>query len=185
MTLKTHIKILKENGEIEQQFEPHSFVRALIDILSSQLIGGAVTTATPDTANVTHSITGSGANFGIVAAAGSTATGIVAGTGTNPVDLANYALQTLIAEGNGAGQLNYQAVSFMNALTSGTTRKVTFSRQLKNNTASDITVNEIGLYATGHDGATIRNYCIDRTLSTFSIPAGSSRTIEYTISVTV
>lgn len=78
--------------------------------------------------------------------AGDTNYGIVAGTGTTPVTMTDYELQTLIAHGTGSGQLSYGAVSFGSPTTDGKSRYFEFERALTNSSGGTITVNEIGIH---------------------------------------
>lgn len=181
------IKILGEHGEIVKEFEANSFVRAFIDIISSCFAMAAQNTATPDITNTAKAMdfSGGATPFQLVSAIGNDALGIIVGTGTAAVTISDYALQTKIAHGTGAGQLSYQAVVFMLPVTSGNARLFRFTRQFFNFTATDITVNELALYGYGRIAAGYTTHCLDRTLSTFTVPASSSRTVEYTLSVTV
>lgn len=81
------------------------------------------------------------------ATAGATATtyGILVGTGTTAVDRDDYALDTLIAHGVGAGQLYYQActVTGPTAITGGYREAI--ARQVDNSSGGSITVEEVGL----------------------------------------
>lgn len=81
----------------------------------------------------------------LTALATDTTHGILAGTGTTPVAYDDYNVETLIAHGNGANQLYYNAtvISATEAITGG--YRVTVSRQLDNNSGGAITVQEVGL----------------------------------------
>lgn len=116
--------------------------------------------------------------------AGNTNYGIVAGTGTNAVTMTDYALQTLIAHGTGAGQLSYGAVTFTGPTTSGKTRYFEFQRALTNNSGGTITVNEIGVYVYPTSTAYYYMYLRDVLGSGVVVNNGQVLTIKYRVSVT-
>lgn len=175
------IELRHKSGQLYgyQKFRPNSYVRALIDLLYAVFAGVTYSNGAVDTSNTTRSPSNPQPN--VVAAIGVTTTGIRLGTGTNAVALADYALQTAIAEGTGSGQLTHSAVSFNAPITSGTTRQFTVMRTFTNNSGGTINVKEIGLYATANS----YYFMIERTLNTFSILNTASATVTYTISVTV
>lgn len=72
--------------------------------------------------------------------------GLVVGTGTNAVALADYALQAQISHGVGAGQLNYQASESTAPVTIGTKRRFLLTRSFVNESGGSITANECGIY---------------------------------------
>lgn len=96
-----------------------------------------------------------GVTNGLLATAGTTTQGIVAGTNSGAEDFEDFALGALIANGNGAGQLDY-AQSGLHVITNAVlTLKDTLIRNLNNNSGGGITAEEIGIYtgvqmAAGH-----------------------------------
>lgn len=162
------------------KFKANSAVMGFIDLLCLQM-GQAITTVT-DTGNTGRSVSIVAINLYVVAAAGTITHGIRVGTGTNAVAIGDYALQTAIVHGNSSGQLSHAAVAVGTPGTSGTSRQFTVSRTFTNNSGAGITVNEIALYTNWNNSY---YFCIDRTLNTFTINNGSSKTVTYTIKVTV
>lgn len=79
-------------------------------------------------------------------AAGVITTGIILGTGTNAVAIDDYKLQTPIAHGSGATQLNYKATTFDPFRVIGSVASFKIKRQFENLSGSTITVTEAGLY---------------------------------------
>jgi hypothetical protein len=79
-------------------------------------------------------------------AAGNTR-GIRLGTGSTPPTPNDYKLQTLIAHGNSAGQLAHGAQLFTNPWVATPNIYGAIHRIFTNNTASPITVTEVGTYA--------------------------------------
>jgi hypothetical protein len=110
--------------------------------------------------------------------------GIIAGTGTNPVTMTDYALQTVIAHGTGAGQLDYAAVTFGSPTTSGKTRYFEFSRALTNSSGDTITVNEIGVYIYPTSQSYYYMFLRDVLPSGVQVGNGQVLTIKYRVSVT-
>ncbi len=189
MNVKAYIsvEVRDRNGQLThfKKQEANSFVRSMIDILC-YLLGGARptngmldVTNTPRTAGTTVNqpyLMSALLNDGVY--------GIVVGTGSNPVAVTQYALQTKIDQGAGAGQLVHQAVTYPdNPTTSGSTRYLTVQRILQNMSGNSITVNEVGIYVSY--GGTPWYLMIDRTLNTFTITNGSTATVKYTMGVTV
>ncbi len=108
--------------------------------------------------------------------------GVMVGTGSTAVSISDFKLDTLITHGTGATQVAYGAVTVSSPATSGTTRYFTIARTFTGNASAVVTVNEIGLYCKFDS---VYYYCIDRTLSTFTIPIATAKTVTYTIGVTV
>ena len=75
--------------------------------------------------------------------------GIQIGTGTNVVTPTDYALQTQIASGTSATQMEYFSSGVLNAVTvSGSNASFAVERIFRNSSSGSITVNEVGLYGT-------------------------------------
>lgn len=186
MKMQTFITIENrdKNGQLKsyKKEESHSFVRGFIDILQTQMsqdtLGGWT-----DTGSIARPPNANAGNFGCIAGAGTISYGIVVGSGTNPVAITDYALQTLITHGTGSGQLTYGTCTVGLPVTSGTSRQIAVSRSFTNASGSDVTVNEVGLYVRV---VNVPYYiCIDRTRNTFIVLSGTSSTVTYTIKVTV
>lgn len=123
-------------------------VENLIKYLSYGLIcGGSGAVSMIDITNTSRSITWyNTTRCQVNGGAGVTNYGTVVGTGTNAVTMTDYELQTLIAHGTGAGQLQYGAVTFGSPTTDGKSRYFEFERTFTNGSGDSITVNEIGLH---------------------------------------
>jgi hypothetical protein len=111
--------------------------------------------------------------FDVLAGSSVTTFGIRAGTGTTPQTISDYAIQTPIAEGSGAGQLNHGAVTFGNPAADTSTSQFTITRNLANNSGGSITVSELGLYCRcySYDGGDLG--------ASFSFLANASRQTRY------
>lgn len=131
----------------------------------------------------------SGNNFRMNAGAENPNMGIVIGTSDTPVDVSDYRMGALIAQGFGAGQMDYMAMVINASVVADPNCDFFMSRQMANNSGGLITVRESGIYV-----------MMDRSLSPFwtaygcvvrdifttpqDVPDGGGITIEYTLRVT-
>ena len=111
--------------------------------------------------------------------------GIVCGTGDTAVTNVDYQLETQIAEGAGAGQLNHGSQAFTAAAVVGTNVDWVLTRAFTNNSGGAITIKEIGLYTWNVDFS--YGFCMVRdVLSTpKEVPDTEIATIQYTVRTTV
>jgi len=112
--------------------------------------------------------------------------GIVVGTGDTAVTINDYSLETLIAEGAGANQMNYNACGVADYAVSPPNCSFIVSRAVINNSGSLITVKESGLNCRCWD--TVSRYmCGVRDIfgTPQDVPNGGSIIVDYTIRVTV
>ena len=118
-------------------------------------------------------------NFAANGAEGDDELGIVVGTGTTSPTRLDYALESKITHGTGAGQLYYGACSFDHG-----DDWVEVRRSFDNYSGADITINEVGLRAKIYDrnASTERRCLIARALYTITVPDGGSVTLYYRIS---
>ncbi len=131
----------------------------------------------------------SGNNFRMNAGAENAAMGIVIGTSNTPVAISDYRMGALIAQGFGAGQMDYMAMVINASVVADPNCDFFVSRQMANNSGGLITVRESGIYV-----------MMERSLSPFTaaygcgvrdvfgtpqdVPDGGGITIEYTLRVT-
>lgn len=112
--------------------------------------------------------------------------GIVIGTGNTAVTINDYALETRIAEGGGAGQMNYQACSVATSVVAAPTCGWIASRAIVNNSGGLITVREAGIYGDLNEFDNWFVALIRDILGTpQDVPDGGSITINYTVRVSV
>ena len=118
---------------------------------------------------------------------GDTNVGPVVGTGTTAPATTDYALQTQIAHGNGAGQLSYQETAVDDVTYNPTTCTLRIRRNFNNNSGAPITINEIGLYCNSRWAIGTSAFCLIRDLlaAPFTVPNGSTAQLEYTLQTTV
>lgn len=154
------------------EIDAHSFTRNFYNMMvmmsmdsdslgSSSYAAGALgmkgLDGTVDTAahHIVHQLVSSPAGIsgqGYRGGSGSTTNGILAGTGTTAFTFNDFALDTLIAEGTGSGQMSYVAMddyTASNVVYNGGTLKwtTTYERFMNNNSGGSIVVEEVGLVA--------------------------------------
>ena len=125
--------------------------------------------------------------FQMNAPAGDDDWGIVIGTGDTAVNVDDYALETIILEGGGAGQMNYQACSVSLAAVSAPNCDYVVSRVVNNDSGATISVKESGIYFKLWTSGGAPYYCGIRDV--FAVPLdilnGGSISVNYTIRITV
>lgn len=113
--------------------------------------------------------------------------GIVVGSGTNAEGFEDCALQTLITQGTGAGQLSYIESELGSVSYADTTLKNTLVRYFNNNSDGNVDVNEVALYPHLSVGAEHNFWvmvCRDKLASTVTVPVTGQLKVTYTISLT-
>jgi hypothetical protein len=137
-------RILDKNGELERMFKKpmESLLRNFTRWIWGEWLSGSATLY--DVNNVARTDGYSYYHY-INAGAGVSGYGIQVGTGTNPVTISDYKLQTQIAHGTGAGQLSYQAVNVSGPTEDSNQSYFTITRNFNNGSGGTITVQEIGL----------------------------------------
>lgn len=159
-----------------------SWVIQFLEILDCHLT--ATTRAITDDTNTEVSYTGSKA-MNAEAAAGDVTKGIVVGTGTTPEDDTDYALETKVAHGAGAGQLNYGAQSHTDAAIVGVNVDFIFTRTFTNASGGSIAVTEIGILVHASTTTTYHWLIIHDVFAAVDVGNGQTLTVEYTIRTTV
>ena len=129
-----------------------------------------------------------GTAYGYRSSAGDDTFGILVGSGTNAESLEDFALQTKIANGVGAGQLSYVASD--NHVITWTEATKTFKNELvryfNNNSGGGVGINEVALVMKARrpvDGALIM-MSRDKLSSTLTIPNTGQLKVTYTIQLT-
>jgi predicted outer membrane repeat protein len=150
-----------------------------------------------DTSNVLRDVksylsTGTGnrnVTFDMANVANDTTFGILVGTGNTAPTITDYMMETLIAHGVGAGQLQYGAVTFGAPASDATTSQITVTRNFANGSGGAITVNEIGLAcrAVYGTGTSIENFLIVRDVigGGINVPNGQTLTVNYRPQATI
>lgn len=208
------LEVFDKDGKIIQRHKQrsHSWVRNAYNQLISQLASKGASDASPnwgggfinikDTGGIilSHATRGicittstahemQTAGYGYHADATINTFGIQVGSGTNIESFEDYALQTLIGNGTGAGQLSYAAMEVPAKSYDAVTKVLTITRvrYLNNNTAppGDVSVKEIALTTNGKVGDTPRQWVMsrDKLGATVTIPATGQLKISYVLSL--
>ncbi len=128
------------------------------------------------------------ATVGILTPAAQDTKGIVVGSGTGAESFESYGLETLIAHGNGTGQLAYSASESHSIAYVAETKVLTDTqiRYFNNNSGDDIEVNEIGIVTGIVVGGTGKLVLVsrDKLSSTVTVPDTGQLKVTYEISLT-
>lgn len=202
------LEVFDKDGKLIQKHRQrsHSWVRNAYNVMFSNLAAKNASDATFGAGKLSAKFTdgtvvGDGYHFGwgerdldspgygYLAAAAVTDHGIVVGSGTNAEDFEDYALQTQIAEGTGAGQLNHVQSESHNVSYADTTLKDELVRYFNNNSGGNVDVNEVGVI--GHFSRISGAYpdfealvCRDKLASTVTVPDTGQLKVTYTIQLT-
>jgi len=125
--------------------------------------------------------------WGGQAGVGASSEGIVVGSGTTPPANSDYKLDTQIAHGVGAGQLQYQVGTYAPpAIVSGNVDFV-ITRTFVNQSGATVTVREIGYYCRFFDKTTTAYACAIRDVLATAVDVlnGQTLTVTYTLRTTV
>jgi len=138
-----------------------------------------------------HSDSVDATDFGYRAPAGVDGKGIIVGSGTNAESFEDYALQTKIANGTGAGQLSY-IQSEAHSITYDAANKIlknSLIRYFNNNSGGNVSVNEVGLvWQTYRPGSS--SYAAyfmasrDKLATTVTVPNTGQLKVTYSIQLT-
>jgi len=193
------LTVRKKDGTIREHrvMKSKSFVRQFFDLLlvQMQLVTEVAPMAVKDITGTTRYLAFSGELFGCNALIGDDTFGIVAGTGTTSPTINDYSLETKIAEGTGAGQLQHGNVAYGLPTASGSISHFTITRDLSNGSGAEITVNELGLYVKARE-AQFHVYRREALLQIFmtirdvisggiAVPNGDTLTVNYRLQATV
>jgi hypothetical protein len=168
---------------IEKQHKANTLLQGFFGNLCSLFLGNiALTTGIKDTGNTVRKVTGYLGTFNVIASAGDATLGIVVGTSDQAVDVADYVLITPIAHGVGAGQLSFGSTGVDSDITTAASEVYfTMARTFVNSSGGDIAIAEVGIYGRGQISSSIYKFMFDRTLSSYTIANGATRTLTYKI----
>jgi len=166
--IKAELIVETANKIIKQ--EANSLLKIFFLLLERHLGQRSVTAKKTDGADRTTN--NSASTFAVNAGSGNSSYGIVVGSGTTAVDICNdYALENKL-------ELDYSAVT-VNATSCGSgVIEVSIYREITNNTGSDVTINEVGLYCLGTDE--YQQHCIDRTVLVEPVTLEPEQTMKVT-----
>jgi len=160
----------------------HSFLKQWNQLVYVQMKQAAL--SIKDTTEVPRNVNDKTENFAMNATAGATAFGIRVGTGNTPVDIEDFALETPIAQGVGAGQMEHLVCTVPTSVVAPPSCYFVVSRSIVNNSGGVITVREAAIYMridTSWYACGIR----DVLVAPQAVPNGGAITIDWTIGVTV
>ena len=202
------LEVKDKDGRVIQRHRQrsHSWVRNAYNQLVTQLMGingsdetwgagyinimqssGTVMSGTRVATICNDSADPEGAPYAYMAAAGSDTSGILVGSGTTAETFEDYNVETLIANGVGAGQLSYVASDPpAKTYTAGTkVYQVQHVRYFNNNSGASINVNEVALLCSGEFGGS-RMWANSRDVlgSSVAVPDTGQLKVTYTIEIT-
>ena len=209
------LEVRDKNGRLIQRYKQrsHSWTRNAYNHLFSNMCSKNATAATfgaghvsfKDTGGTVRGSTSYGAiitqlgtptsgdyesTYGVKRGAGGDTSGIVVGSGTNAESFEDYVLQTLIAHGEGEGQLAYVASEAHSvSYTAGTkVLEDELVRYFNNNSGAAIDVNEVGMifwmYAPFYLSAQTILLARDKLGATVSVPDTGQLKVLYSLSLT-
>jgi len=176
------------NGKViaRERRKSRSFLRQWNDIIRSQVTGATGYIKRID-ADVVKGIAPEGQNIKMTSAGGiETSQSIVVGSGDTAVTISDYYVETVIAHGAGAGELNYQAATVNDSVVSAPNCGFVVERAFINDSGGDVTVREMAI-CVRMKGETYFGYaCIARDVlgAPQVIPNGGSLSTAYTLRVT-
>jgi len=201
------IEVRDGSGRVTRRFRQrsHSWVRNAYSLMFGALAGKNLSSSgfgpgylsLKDTGNVVRygagitigysALSWDGTDWGLRGPAGEDRWGILVGSGTNPENFEDYALQTKIANGTGAGQLSYVAseAHVITWLPVALTLKNELARYFNNNSGAEVNVNEVALACKGYIlGTSAPAYYMlarDLLVATVTVPDTGQLKVTYTV----
>ena len=156
-----------------------SFVRQWIEILTVQF--SQATQQIYDDGYTLCTVGPSSHNLRLEAGPGITYYGILVGSGTTPVDINDYHLESQITT-----NLDHNETTFTLSSPDANSRQIDITRNFSNIGTTDISVTEVVLQCRAYAlSLGIRSFCLDRSLYSLTIPALGSVDLTYRLRVTV
>lgn len=164
-----------------ERHKSRSFLKQWNQLVYAQMSQAALNIT--DTGGTPRSIQHHNDNFLMDAIAGVTTYGIRVGTGDTAVDISDYALETPIANGVGAGDLIYWICEVTDPAVAPPSCSFEVSRTMVNDSSGEITVKEAGIYMKmlTYYGCAVR----DVFATPQAVPNGGGITVNWTLQVTV
>lgn len=154
----------------------NSLIKAFIQILMVQMSYANQTIK--DTSNVNQSVPAAIMNLYAMAGAATTTYGILIGSGTTPVAMTDYKLETQITTNVAHGA---QEIALQNP--NASTWRINLTRVFTNNTGGTLGIKEVALYLCAI--STLYFFCCERTLYAVDVPDGYPITFIYRITITL
>ncbi len=131
---------------------------------------------------IAHGNSGNFSGLDVVGAAGDVLHGIIVGTNNTGVTADDYKINTIVANGVGAGQLQY-LVTTLNVVVNASPRSnLRIDRTFTNGSGGGITVKELALYVYNNTSS----FCLIRdVIADTPVANGSSLFVKYTLYITI
>jgi hypothetical protein len=156
--------------------QANSLIQAFIKLLKVFMSTQAETIKAYDGSDISVQST---QNFwDVLGAAAATNKGIVIGSGTTPVAITDYKIESQITT-----NVLHGAVGFTLESPDASTYVLAISRSFTNNTGSTLSITEVALYS--WIAPSSKGLCHDRTLYSVDVPAGLAVTFTYRIYITL
>jgi len=144
------LTVKRKDGSVREHrvLKSKSYVRQFLELLLVQMnmVSEVHPMSIRDTGNNVREVAFSSYTFGCNAPIGDDIYGLVVGSGITAPTIDDHALETQIAHGTGAGQIQYGDVAFGLPTATGSVSHFTLTRDFSNASGNTITVNEIALY---------------------------------------
>lgn len=120
----------------------------------------------------------------VLGGAGDLDRGVFVGTGTTPVEYDDYALETKIQNGAGAGQLQHGDGGIAEIAVAANRINLTISRNFTNASGGEIIINEIGIQSIAYDLLNwYRQFLVTRDIVTDGFAVGAGETVAASITL--
>ena len=178
------ITVKDKNGKIIKKTrmrKSKSFVIAFLQLLECQGMGVQPTIKDTSAANITA--IKNATNLDLAALESDVTRGILVGTGTTTPTNADYVMETLIVDGNGAGEMEYAAQAYVSAQEVGANVDLQFSRTIQNLSGNTINITEAGIcnvFNTNKKAMTVHD-----VFTAVPVADGQTITVTYTLRTTV
>lgn len=166
-----------------------SFVQQFLKLLNVHMEhaygGGHTGPQVTDTSNTTRTLTfiAADSHLAVDAPEDNDTYGIVVGSDNTAESNTQYVLGTQIADGTGAGQLDYGAHVWIDAQVVGANVDLQIQRTFINNSGGGVTVEECGIYVKSYN---VYFFMIIRDVTgTVTVNDGQTLTVDYTLRTTV
>ncbi len=182
--LKVRFTITDKDGNVirESEKEIESYTKQWMVALRHGFINDPAGTPGTDTGGTARARAAATVNMRYDAAAGDSTYGLVVGSGTDPVTVNDYKLQTQILHGLAAGLLDHKVVTFTTTTVLGSSAVFKISRAFVNSSGAQITVRELGLYEKGNSSWI---FCSVRDLTPSPVVVDNTKTLtaEFTFTI--
>ena len=171
--------VYRKNGKVFKEYPwivANSLLKQFIQIFYAQ--ASDLIQPVKDTSGVIKATGGWGSAGTFVAGVNNTTIGIVIGSGTNPVAMDDYKLQSQLTT-----NIAHAAQSLALENPDPNTWRTVISRALKNNTGNVLSIKEVALY--GYGEGVFDKMCFDRTLYSVDVPIGLTITLTYKFTITL